>query len=243
MSVDSMRTRTPQKRGCRGRLVNSVPDDEVARIHSDYKRLGNLDAAGKLHGRAGATIWSLMHRRGLIKSRRPTGRKIRRMYRDYCAGLSLEEVGGKYGRRRQTIFQLFKVRGFKLRPKVFLEAVVYKGRKYTSQKARGKHKYLRATVGRGKDAHKKHTAYLHHVIWQEHNGPVPRGHKVCFKDGNHLNVAIENLELLTNSEQPAKHATGANQFTLTAASRLKLLVGNFESGDHALAAELKARAA
>jgi hypothetical protein len=82
------------------------------------------------------------------------------------------------------------------------------------------------------------TNYLHHVIWEEHNGPVPPGYKVCFIDGNHLNCSIDNLELLSNSEQPRKHTTGANQFTVTAKTRLNLLL----AGNSEVASELKRRA-
>jgi hypothetical protein len=223
--------------------MKPVPDSEVARIYADYRRLGSLEQTGKVHGRAGATIWALLNRRGLIKSGRPAESLIGQMYRDYCSGLSLAKVGDRYGRTRQTVFQLFQVRGLKLRAKKFLPAIEYKGRKFTSQKICGKHRYLRCTVGRGKGAHARKEAYLHHVIWQEHRGPIPPGHKVCFKDGNHFNCAIENLELLSNSEQPRKHATGANQFTLSAKSRLGLLMRNFESGERTLSAQLKRKAA
>lgn len=240
---EKARMKLPQKRDGKGRLRKSIPDNLVRRIFADYKRLGSLDKTGTLYDRAGATIWALLHRRGLIKSGRPTERFIRRMYRDYKAGLSLEEVGDKYKRTRQTIFDTFKRRGFKLRKKTFLAGVVYKGQKYTSQTIRGRHRYLRCTRARTA-AYKKHTAYLHHVIWQEYRGAIPPGHKVCFKDGNHLNCAFENLELLTNSAQVRKYAAkGANQFTVSATERLNVLVGNFESGKHGLAKDLKARAA
>jgi len=40
----------------------------------------------------------------------------------------------------------------------------------------------------------------HILVWEEHNGPVPEGRVVSFKDGNHANCAIENLVLLTRGE-------------------------------------------
>jgi hypothetical protein len=36
--------------------------------------------------------------------------------------------------------------------------------------------------------------------WQQHNGPVPQGKIVCFKDHNTLNCSIENLMLLSRAE-------------------------------------------
>jgi len=42
--------------------------------------------------------------------------------------------------------------------------------------------------------------HLHTLVWEQHNGPVPKGHAVCFHDGNKENCAIENLFLLKRSE-------------------------------------------
>lgn len=40
----------------------------------------------------------------------------------------------------------------------------------------------------------------HNVIWEEENGPVPKGHCLLFLDGNKLNLALENLELITRKQ-------------------------------------------
>lgn len=37
----------------------------------------------------------------------------------------------------------------------------------------------------------------HRMIWVEHNGPIPKEHIVRFKNGNKLDIRIENLELVT----------------------------------------------
>ncbi len=140
------------------------------------------------------------------------------MYADYQRTGSLEKTGKLHGRTRQSMFGLFKYHGFKLNAKKFLPPVVYKGMKFTCQKTQGRHRYLRATVRNGK------TEYLHHLVWEEHNGPIPSGFKVCFKDGNHLNWKLDNLELLSNADQVRKHATGHNQHTRSAQARLQLLI-------------------
>lgn len=150
---------------------------------------------------------------------------IDQMYADYQTGLSLSQVADKYGRTRQSIFDIFKRRGLKLRARNFQPVIEYKGRKYTCQKTCGRHRYLRDTISRTK------MMYLHHVIWSEHNGPIPPGHKVAFKDGNHLNCALENLELLTNSEQVRKYACkGQNQFTVVATEKLGLMLASHQHG-------------
>lgn len=41
---------------------------------------------------------------------------------------------------------------------------------------------------------------VHVLLWQEHNGPVPPGHIVIFRDKNKRNITIDNLELITRAE-------------------------------------------
>lgn len=41
----------------------------------------------------------------------------------------------------------------------------------------------------------------HRVLWEEAHGPVERGYNVQFKDGNPLNVTLENLYLISRSRQ------------------------------------------
>lgn len=40
----------------------------------------------------------------------------------------------------------------------------------------------------------------HRLVWEAANGPIPKGHKVIFLDGDKLNYALENLALVTNAE-------------------------------------------
>lgn len=41
---------------------------------------------------------------------------------------------------------------------------------------------------------------LHRVIWEQHNNPLLKSEIVTFKDGNSLNCAIENLEVISRSQ-------------------------------------------
>jgi hypothetical protein len=162
---------------------------------------------------------------------------VQRMYADYLRLRSAEKVGKIYGRSRQSVFGIFQDRGLECFGKKFLPVVEYNGRRFTAQKVCGRHKYLRETT-RGRGGRYK-TVYLHHLIWEERYGAVPPGHKLVFKDGNHMNCEISNLLCLTNSDQVRRGATGANQFTKTAGERLGLLVRNFSTGRKTLAAGLK----
>lgn len=40
----------------------------------------------------------------------------------------------------------------------------------------------------------------HYLVWEEANGPVPKGHKLTFLDGDKQNCSLDNLKLVTNAE-------------------------------------------
>jgi hypothetical protein len=40
----------------------------------------------------------------------------------------------------------------------------------------------------------------HTIIWEEENGPIPKGHVLIFADGNRLNVKLDNLLLVTKTQ-------------------------------------------
>lgn len=41
---------------------------------------------------------------------------------------------------------------------------------------------------------------VHILVWEEANGPLPRGHAVAFKNGDKRDIRIENLECVTRAE-------------------------------------------
>ena len=41
---------------------------------------------------------------------------------------------------------------------------------------------------------------VHTILWEEHNGPVPAGHLVVFRDRNRNNMQLDNLELITRAQ-------------------------------------------
>jgi len=45
--------------------------------------------------------------------------------------------------------------------------------------------------------------FLHRAIWEEHNGPIPPGMIVSFRDNDRLNCNIDNLMLITKGEHAA----------------------------------------
>ena len=48
----------------------------------------------------------------------------------------------------------------------------------------------------------------HILVWEKHNGPVPEGFMVTFKDQDHANCSIENLALISKSENAIMNGQG-----------------------------------
>lgn len=42
---------------------------------------------------------------------------------------------------------------------------------------------------------------VHLLTWEAVNGPVPRGHCLCFRDGDKTHIDLDNLELITRAER------------------------------------------
>ncbi len=40
----------------------------------------------------------------------------------------------------------------------------------------------------------------HRVVWEEKNGPIPKGYAILFKDQNKLNISLDNLSLVSRKE-------------------------------------------
>lgn len=41
----------------------------------------------------------------------------------------------------------------------------------------------------------------HRVVWEQANGPIPKGHNIQFRDRNRLNCTLENLYIISRSDQ------------------------------------------
>ena len=49
---------------------------------------------------------------------------------------------------------------------------------------------------------------LHRAVWEEHNGPIPEGMAVTFRDGDKMNCDISNLMLISRGEAAAMARKG-----------------------------------
>lgn len=107
--------------------------------------------------------------------------KWRKGQRPWCAGKTWDEFMPKEAQEnsRRTLFK--------------------KGNIPANQKPLGtitqRKEYLWIKVREGKD--QKNWMLYQRYIWEQANGPVPDGYRLCFLDGNPLNCKLENLALLS----------------------------------------------
>lgn len=118
----------------------------------------------------------------------------------YCQGLSLAEVAAEFGCSRQSVYELFKRRGWDLRSRPAGKPTVsFGGFNYTI----GDNGYYRRTTGS--------RSLLHRDVWTALRGVIPDGWDIHHKDHDKTHNKIENLECLPKAEHASKYGTGCNQ--------------------------------
>jgi hypothetical protein len=132
----------------------------------------------------------------------PKSTTAQEKYDLYQQGYSLAQVAEVYGCTRNSIFGLFKTRGWPTRPKRKPKAYVeFNGAKYTLRN----HGYYAKTNG--------DRALMHRDVWEHHNGEIPAGWDVHHKDENKENNDIGNLECLPKAEHTRLYSPHNNQYT------------------------------
>lgn len=64
--------------------------------------------------------------------------------------------------------------------------------------------YLQRKVNDDMPLHKR-WRFVHVMLWEEHNGPVPAGSMVVFRNGDRTDIRIDNLECITRREHMRRH--------------------------------------
>lgn len=133
------------------------------------------------------------------------GRKLNGKYEGayqlYLDGLSLEQVGKELGVSRQSVFDAFKQRGFKLRGPNFQPELWYDGKKFTLRN----HGYYSLTVD--------DRSLMHRYIWEKEVGPIPEGWDIHHLDEDKANNVLSNFECLPKAEHTRKYSPHNNQYT------------------------------
>ena len=86
-------------------------------------------------------------------------------------------------------------------------------------KAVTKDGYIRVKI-----AEPNYWEFLHLLVWQEANGPIPPDHNIIFLDNNKKNCSLENLYCIPKDEYGALQTLRSDnpEITLTAATVVKL---------------------
>ena len=86
------------------------------------------------------------------------------------------------------------------------ERIVYKNRTYVrdpdSKYSSARLYFIRKQYDIRTKKEKKQ--FLHRVIWEDYNGPIPKGHVIHHKNLNSLDNSIENLECIPEYEHHKK---------------------------------------
>lgn len=64
-------------------------------------------------------------------------------------------------------------------------------------------------------------AFVHRLVWEEANGPIPDGHVIVFRDGNRTNVDLGNLECIHRADL-ARRNTVWNRYPREVAEAIHL---------------------
>lgn len=117
------------------------------------------------------------------------------MYTAYCAGSSLAAVAAAFGVTRQSVFTMFKGRGWPMRPQgpIVRPSVSWGGFMWT-QHHDGY--YYRTVAPRDS---------LHRAVWIEAHGVPPDGSDVHHIDEDTSNNELSNLELMTHGDHMRHH--------------------------------------
>lgn len=83
------------------------------------------------------------------------------------------------------------------------ETIVYNGKRYhrypESKRSQHRNYFYRH------DKNNESPVALHRQIWEDRNGPIPKGMQVHHRDNDFSNNSIENLELLSPGDHRRKH--------------------------------------
>lgn len=47
---------------------------------------------------------------------------------------------------------------------------------------------------------------VHHLLWEQHHGPIPDGHVVAFRNGDRSDIRLENLVLISRADLMARNS-------------------------------------
>lgn len=189
------------------RLFTPEEDEKLKELSKNY----GAKTIAKMIGRSEASVAG---RRRLLGIRLPREKQIARMATtqfkkgqvSWSEGLKLP------GRKNITTFR----KGNLPANTLYDGAVTFRKRN-----RKGNQNYLFIRIGKGK------WELLHRYVWKKSNGTIPKGMVIRFKDGDHLNCDIKNLELISRKESLMRNGPGPKKDLIWSdryiAARLKVM--------------------
>lgn len=176
---------------------------------------------GAMIGRSTKAIWQRAHTLGVNKSRAWIAERARQAMQSkdhpgratqFAKGLTPWNKGQSYhagGRSSETQFKpgVRQGRALSLYQPVGSLRIDRDG-------------YLQRKINDDKPFHKRWRAE-HLVIWEEANGPLPKGHAVIFKDGDKTHITLDNLELVSRYELMQRNTVHRHGPEIAALSQLR----------------------
>lgn len=139
----------------------------------------------------------------------PDAAKTQAMYALYQEGQTCSQIALAFQTTRQSVWERFKRRGLKLRPcprNRALPCITWGGARW----APDKDGYFRRTQRAGAHARRE---VLHRAMWEAAHGRLRRGAVVGFRDGDRMNVTLDNLVCLPKDEACTMLNGGALRFS------------------------------
>ncbi|MEP0004552.1 MAG: HNH endonuclease signature motif containing protein [Balneola sp.] len=176
-------------------------EEELDLVKNLYPDTDNKDILKKLPGRTLCSLYGMANKVGVKKSDAYIGEQQRK------AGKKLSELGlgNRYKKGDVPMNKGMKQEEFMSAEAIekCKETQFKKGQKPHNTKFDGAislrkdskgMKYLWIRIS------KANWQEYHRYLWEKHNGEIPEGKIIVFKDGNQMNCSIDNLEAITRCE-------------------------------------------
>jgi AraC-like DNA-binding protein len=168
---------------------DAAPSAVLAHHYPDVPNFGDLKGAD----------WPAIYEETIMRGAPRKDERAAAMRRRYESGLSLAQVAAEFGCSRQTVYVIFKRRGWELHPRppgrIFQ---MYNGQRYSLRN----NGYYAATSGNRESLHRR--------VWIDAHGPIPDGWDIHHLDRDKSNNSLDNLEALPKDERARRYGTGCN---------------------------------
>lgn len=184
-------------RGSNGRYIKTEwSQEDVSLLTELYPNTLTADIAKKL-GKGIYVVRNKAHNLGLIKSkefRSMTGKKASNNPKTIATRFSKGHVSENKGKKQTEYMSAEAIE--KTKSTRFQNGIIPHNTKEIGYERINDEGYIYI-----KTELRERGKLKHRVVWEQHNGKIPKGFNIQFKDGNRQNCNIDNLYIISRSEQ------------------------------------------